>query len=75
MCLEIISPRFDIFRNDWESPHWRGARKNYEEALKAAIFMTFEDHADYFISNVHTGEQTAVVFVATQQHSRPQPSR
>jgi hypothetical protein len=60
---ENLSPRFDIFRVEPDGPIWRGARQDLEEALKAAIDMTFEDRSDYFIADIRTGDQTPVPYL------------
>ena len=70
MSLENLSPRFDIFRADPDGPLWRGARQNFDEALKSAIDLTFEEHADCFIADLHTGQQTLVPYVQKHREAK-----
>jgi hypothetical protein len=69
MSVENLSPRFDIFRADPDGPMWRGARQNFEEALKTAIDLTFEERGDCFIADIRTGEQTPVPFLRMRREA------
>ena len=75
MSVENLFPRFDIFRADANGPLWRGARHNFEEALKSAIDLTFEEHADCFIADIRTGEQTRVPYVEKRRVAKAGASR
>lgn len=58
MWTDNPQQRFDVYKIEGNGTRtWRESFHSFQEALKSAIALTFEEHADCFIADIGTGEQ------------------
>ena len=62
-----LSPRFDIFRIEYDGSLGRRAvRRTIEEAVSRAFGLSVNDHANYLILDSITGREVSVPFVKSR---------